>query len=449
MIVFLLAIVSVVYGKFEVHECHHKATWGPQNTLPIIDGHKAGKLINTVTNGKMYEVTTPQNGTATSFLVVHVWGSAYERGVAQGTLLGARLHTFLSTVWSYLEGQVEGAINHEKLSLPKWLVKDIADFGLDAALDLTAEVTRAYTGKYFYDELRGLCEGAAQHGSVTECYNTAVRVHMLAGLTQGACSLFGAWGSAAADDHTLQLRALDWDMKGPFRDHAALTVYHGDGGDTGNSFAIVGFTGFIGGLTGVNSQRMGISEIGVSFPDPSFGEMSRIGYPFIFLLRDILQFDHTLDDATNRMANAKRTCDLILGVGDGKLGEVRAYQYSASVLNEFDDMNMRPVNDTWHFRIPNMVYYGMDWLCPGYSEVLGTQLKRNSGKLTAELAIRDVVSVEMSGNVHIGIHDLSANELFVSYAAPHAVQTDRPEAYARQFTKFNLQTLFSEPKPQT
>lgn len=72
--------------------------------------------------------------------------------------------------------------------------------------------------------------------------------------------------------------------------------------------------------------------------------MSRIGYPFTFLLRcvifelgavlmqqaltlhcltsphsDILQYDNTLEDAMHRITTANRTCDLILGIGDGKV----------------------------------------------------------------------------------------------------------------------------------
>jgi isopenicillin-N N-acyltransferase-like protein len=46
---------------------------------------------------------------------------------------------------------------------------------------------------------------------------------------------------------------------------------------------------------------MGVSEIGVSYPkdelgNDDFGKESRIGNPFTFLLRDILQFDKTIDD---------------------------------------------------------------------------------------------------------------------------------------------------------
>lgn len=40
----------------------------------------------------------------------------------------------------------------------------------------------------------------------------------------------------------------------------------------------------------MSDQQLGISEIGVSYPDASFGSQSRVGVPFIFVLRDILQF---------------------------------------------------------------------------------------------------------------------------------------------------------------
>ncbi len=68
-------------------------------------------------------------------------------------------------------------------------------------------------------------------------------------------------------------------------------------------------------------------QIGVGFPDETFGSESRIGIPFTFLMRDIIQFDQTVDDSISRIANAKRTCDLILGVGDGKLGYFRGFEY--------------------------------------------------------------------------------------------------------------------------
>ena len=42
---------------------------------------------------------------------------------------------------------------------------------------------------------------------------------MLGELTKGGCSMYGAWGDAVANTNSnlWQLRALDWDVDGPFK----------------------------------------------------------------------------------------------------------------------------------------------------------------------------------------------------------------------------------------
>jgi hypothetical protein len=93
-------------------------------------------------------------------------------------------------------------------SVPSWLAKLIAEVGLDAALDATELLTRAETPSAFYEALRGMCASSGTS------YQKTVRVHMLAGLTQGKCSCVGLWGSALAPGATkaMQLRALDWSV---------------------------------------------------------------------------------------------------------------------------------------------------------------------------------------------------------------------------------------------
>lgn len=348
------------------------------------------------------------------------------------------MKAFIDGVWTYLAGQVEHALPGV---FPVWLKEMIAEFGLDLALDKTEEWTRQYTGDYIYQEFRGMSD--ASHVD----YQKLVRVHMLAGLTQGKCSMIGGWGAAVAQgsaaERLIQSRTLDWDMDGPFRDYSAITVYHpSPDGSNGHPFVSVGIMGFIGGLTGVSQAQLGISEIGVSYPDASFGNESRIGVPFIFILRDILQFDYTIDDAINRMANSRRTCDLILGVGDGKLGLFRAFQYSNSVLRIQDDLNMMP-NATWHPRIKNMVYYGMDWICPAYNQVLSEQLTKYYGTFSPEVGLRYVTPVEMSGDNHAAYYDLTNMQLFVAFAAPHNISGSVP-AYDRQYVQYDLRTLLAE-----
>lgn len=115
---------------------------------------------------------------------------------------------------------------------------------------------------------------------------------------------------------------------------------------------------------------------------------------FFFFLEviDLCQYDDSLDDAINRLANVQRTCDLILGVGDGNLNTFRGkcyfhaaiellcsddpfqgFQYSFSVLNVMDDQNMMPDNQTWHPRIPGVVRFcRFPYLCVCASAYLCT-----------------------------------------------------------------------------
>lgn len=423
-----------------------------------------------MTNGKLYTVTIPnsnpgwKNGSQEVY-VIHVWGSAYQMGEAQALLLGPNVvKPFIDSVWSYLESQVAEVLK----VLPTWLADMVANLGLDAALDATELITRGYTDPKVYDELKGL----AHAGGID--YHKLVRVHMIAGLTQGACSMVGLWGDALAPGSTtksLQLRALDWNMDGPFRDYAAIVVYHPNPGD-GNQFALVGFPGFVGALSGMSERKVAISEIGVSYPDPSFGKESRLGMPFIFVLREILQYAQTIDDAISIMATVHRTCDLILGVGDGKLNEVRGFQYSYSQFHVIDDENFIPVNSTWHAPIKDTVYckemllsvvvffpcffffffadfsyiVGMDWICPTFNTVLGNQIRKYYGNITPEIARQNISAVEMSGDNHLVWYDLTNGVFWAAFAGPNG--GDGPvEAYWRQYLEVDM-SIFQETKPE-
>jgi len=415
---------------------------GPPNNFDVLDLTTLDptyvKLVAQTKNAKIYQISVPNSnttGSTSTFYVNHLYGSYYDMGFALGKVLDTQVVQFIDSVWTYLEGQVEGSLPNY---FPKWLQDLIAEIGLDAALDFTELATYEYTDPRIWQEIQGLADGSGAD------YSKIVKVHMLAGLTQGKCSMFGMWGDVLAPEYRnslLQLRALDWDMNGPFRDYSAINVYHPDDGT--NHHINIGFLGFVGGLTGISDKQLGISEIGVSYPDATFGSESRIGVPFIFLLRDILRYDVTVDDSISRMANAKRTCDLILGVGDGKLKEFRGFAYSSSVLRVFDDKNLLPYNNTWHPRIPNVVYWGMDWVCPAYNTVLSQQIMKYYGTITPEIAIKYLTAVEMSGDNHLAFYDLVGMKFYVSFAAPRGV-TGSSDAYARQFTKFDASSLLSE-----
>jgi hypothetical protein len=115
----------------------------------------------------------------------------------------------------------------------------------------TYELTKKYTGNYFYEELHGLADASGAD------YRKILGIHMIGEVTKGACSMFGAWGAATASTGSLlQLRALDWDVDGPFKNFPQITVYHSTNSSDGNTFANVGWTGWLGSITGINDKRM-------------------------------------------------------------------------------------------------------------------------------------------------------------------------------------------------
>ena len=48
----------------------------------------------------------------------------------------------------------------------------------------------------------------------------------------------------------------------------------------------------------------------------------------------------------------------------------------------------------------------MDWLCPGYSSVLGAQITKHHGNITAVNTIRDITAITQTGDLHIAIYDV-------------------------------------------
>lgn len=94
------------------------------------------------------------------------------------------------------------------------------------------------------------------------------RLQMFPELTKASCSFFGAWENAVGNTgHSYQLRALDFDTTGPFKDFPQVTVYHPS---EGHAYAQIGWPGNVGVLSGFSDQQLAISEIGVSYLHFSF-----------------------------------------------------------------------------------------------------------------------------------------------------------------------------------
>jgi len=431
----------VIAGVSDAAYCNGKPDEGERvNEFPIFDGPL--RFRRSVKNAMLFEAG-PLNA---SFPVVHLWGNAYEVGFAQGTLLKQTIKDFVYKTWGYLLTELTNEMDGDLI--PPAAKALIAEKGMERALDWTAKVTAPFTTQDYYDEVKGIADATGIS------YDLLYRVNMFPELTKASCSFFGAWGSAVKKlGHSYQLRALDFDTDGPFKDFPQITVYHPS---AGHPYAQVSFPGNVGALTGMSSQQIAISEIGVSYADDSFGQGTDNtppekvkGQPWMYILRDILQYDNTFEEAKTRVTNANRTCNLILGIGDGKsTGIVNGVEFSGYVSNFYNDVTLLPVNDTWHPQIENVVYNGMDWLCPSFTSKLGEQLTKYHGSLDENVVVGNILPTVQTGDLHAAVYDLTNNNMHVSFCRSANADPAEPHyAYERQFTRLHMNEIFAQAPP--
>ena len=339
-----------------------------------------------------------------------LWGTPYEMGKAYGELLKNEILSYINHIIK-LRSQISGQpVN---------------------ALDKIYEVAKPYIAQYYLDEMKGIAEGSGMS------YQAVIRGNMIGEAGVWNCSLFGAWGKAtAADGHLYQLRSLDYETKANIQKYPVVVVYVPD---EGHPFANISWAGVVGCVSGISKKRLAISQIG---DDYDKANDTPAGIPFMFLLRDVLQFDNSLDDAIMRIKKAKRTRSIIYGIGDGELGYLRGFQTSHTLCNVFNWDNLEPLTPT-HQRIEDIVYWGMSWDVPSYDGPLHDKLVEYYGHINAEVTINDIVTSVGTGDLQTVVYDLTAMKIWVANAK--ADDEHGPlAAYDRQFIEFDMNKVFSD-----
>jgi isopenicillin-N N-acyltransferase-like protein len=154
------------------------------------------------------------------------------------------------------------------------------------------------------------------------------RINLIPELLKASCSLGGWWGKATQTGSLLQLRALDWEEHAPIAKLPLVTVYHPT--EAGSvPFANIAWVGFIGSLTGYSSAKIGIGERLRGGPANT---ETRFGKPWTYVLRDLLQFSRTMEEAIDSMRVADRTCSVYLGLGSGHENTFNLIKYSKTEL---------------------------------------------------------------------------------------------------------------------
>ncbi len=236
-------------------------------------------------------------------LVIHLKGSYREMGFAHGKMLKEKIH------------------ENAAAFLDHWCVG-----GGKEKLEKLREIYDAFAPhlpERYKEELAGLAAGAdIPLDRVQLLHAIPERFH---------CSGAAAMKDATRDGKLYHTRSLDYALdigdKKRVQDNAALVVYHPP---DGHAYAVVGWAGFLGCVSGMNVKGISIGEMGSRSNDENYA-----GVPMIFLLREALRQGGTLEEALQVFRKGPRTCGYNFIVADGKIPDARAIEVTRSHILEF------------------------------------------------------------------------------------------------------------------
>ncbi len=123
------------------------------------------------------------------------------------------------------------------------------------------------------------------------------------------CSGFALLKEATAEGQLLHGRVLDYGVSLRLQEHAVLIIQEPD---NHIPFVNVSYAGFIGSVTGMNFEQIGIGEMG------GRGQGQWNGIPMSFLVRMVLEQARTLDEAIAVFEKNPRTCEYYYVISDAR-----------------------------------------------------------------------------------------------------------------------------------
>jgi len=328
--------------------------------------------------------------------VLHLKGSYRDMGFQHGALLkdeilvGAKL---IQTV-----GAVTWEKNFKTSSREAW------------------QRTSPFIPQKFKDEIAGMAEATGL--AIEDVQDFTIFPELF------HCSGFAVWGKATSDGSLLHGRVLDY-MREVGLDRWALIIIQEPEG--ANAFVNVGYSGTIGSVTGMNTNHIGIGEMGGG------GAEKWDGMPMTLLVRECLETGNTIDDVMGIMSSTPRTCEYYYVLSDSKADGGRGSAVGVAAWpdriqfispNEFHELLPRPLEDAV------MLSAGDRYQC------LVNRVERMYGKIDVQIAL-DIMArgVAMSSNMHDALFKPATLELWV------ANSTLKDPACNLPYTHYDLKLL--------
>jgi len=316
------------------------------------------------------------------YKVLHVKGTPYEMGYQQGALLKNEIRELVHFLFDVKAKELKAEVAGVNLLNPKRAIAGIA------------ATQKKYVPARFYEELRGVADGAGMD------VQDAVVANFIPELFH--CSGFALAGSATKDGTLYHGRILDYGCDWRLQEHAVLTVAEPDGKIP---FVNVTYAGFVGSVTGMNAEKVSVGEMG----GRGLGHWD--GVPMAFLVRMALEEAKTLDEAVAIFRDHPRTCEYYYVIADGKTGKGVGMEAS---WNSFQVVKMGESNPKLPEAVKDAVVLSAG---DRYTELV-RRVKEGHGSFDADSARRLMDRpVAMKSNLHSVLFETTTTRLWVANAS--------------------------------
>jgi dienelactone hydrolase len=254
--------------------------------------------------------------------------------------------------------------------------------------------TLPYIPARYREELRGLANGAGLDFHTMELVNLFPEMFH--------CSGFALMNKATKDGGLIHGRVLDYMTEVGIQYQAVLMVVKATGC---NAVMLANYSGFVGCVTGMNDQQIGIGEMGMYDSEGHWD-----GVPMTYMLRQILEEYSNLPQIKDYFVRTPRTCEYAYVVSDAKVPDaigVHAAFNKAEFLKpgQAHPLLPTPVEDC-------VLISGGDRY-----KILCERVRENYGKLDVPSVIEMIKRpLAMKSNLHDAIMVPAKQEMYLANA---------------------------------
>jgi len=173
----------------------------------------------------------------------------------------------------------------------------------------------------FREEMQALADAAGVTYEDILALNTFLDTDAIVESEKSYCINLVAYGPATTDGRLIHARNLDF-PGGRLTAPAAIVFHYRP--EEGNGFLSVAWAGFIGALTGMNEHGLTVTEITSRTPC-----VSPEGIPLMLLLRMVLQYASSIEDAIEIIRSSPRTAGFNITLTDGRVPEAVCVEFDA------------------------------------------------------------------------------------------------------------------------